>query len=236
MKLNNLIIPLVLSLTFTALAYGQTENTEMRDSLQTITIKQSGFMKADEISITFRSDDQQIVEVVDKGEKVPEEKFHNYRGLLYSYLELRNIEFLKPRIEKLRQEVLSKQQFRQEEISRMVEVELKLDSIRARLERENSRRADRLLEETLRMERQMAEVRERHLEVTEKEMQIQIFLQTLETKGIIEDSEDVKIEFRKGICTINGKKVSKETMEQIKDIYQDIFDDEINDTRFILRK
>ncbi|MBN2414649.1 hypothetical protein JXO52_02355 [bacterium] len=206
------------------------------DSIDVITIKKSGFMNNEEIVISFRSSDHSIVSVMDKGEPVPEEKWHEYRSLLWSYLELRNVEELRPKIEKIRQQLLKTRHLREDEIERMVMTERKLDSLRARLERTQTRNADRLLEEALRMEERLAEVRERHLEAAMTYERLEAFLDRLAEEDIISDTGEFEIKFKDGSCEVNGKKVSKDISDRIKDLYADTVGKTIDEEKFTIKK
>lgn len=245
MKRICITIAMILVLAGTAAA--MEFSAVQRDSIDVITIKKSGFMNNEEIVIKFRSDDHSIVSVVDKGEQVPKEQWHNYRSLLWSYLELRNVEELRPKIEKIRQVLLKSNKLQEKEIERMVLTERRLDSLRSRLERSQTRNADRLLEETLRMESRLAEVREKHeaklAELHEKQIVLTVkhekltkFLSALEDADIISDTEDVTIKFRNNICKINGKLMSEKVTEQIRDIYRNIFGEDLDEDKFTIIK
>lgn len=226
--LTLIVVPLVLSKT--------KENTAKPDSLEKIVIKQSGFMKDDEIVIRYHSSDQTIVEVIDKGEKIPEQDFDEYVSMLWSYLELRDIELIKPKIEDLRRAVRLKSGLDRREFQRFRRVEERLERLRERLESRRDSRSDRLLERTLELNRRLAEVRERHLTAAGRLEQLDGFIDRLLEEKIIESREDLEIEFKKGTCRINGKKVPHETTKRIKEIYKEIHGKEINDDGFLIKK
>ena len=236
MKRHTTEIVLSMLFAFVSISCAQTiQDTAAQDSVKKITIKQSGFLKDDEVVISYRTSDHKIVEVIDKGEKIAKEDFHDYESILWSYLELRNIESLKPRIERLRREIRGRSRLDSAEFRRFRSVERKLDSLRSRLIRRNSRISDRLLETTLEMNRKLSDVRERTLDVVERINKLELFLDKLLDENIIESREDLEIEFRNGTCRINGKKVSDSTSERIKDIYKEIHGKEIDEDRFKLK-
>ncbi len=230
-------IILFILFAFVSIPCAQTmQETASKDSVKKITIKQSGFLNDDEVVISYRSSDHKIVEVIDKGEKIPKQDFHEYESILWSYLELRNIESLKPRIERLRRDIRGRSRLDSSEFRRFRSFEQRLDSLRSRLIRRNSRISDRLLERTLEMDIKLSDVRERHLEIIETLDKLENFLDRLLDENIIESRKDLEIEFRNGNCRINGKEVSDTTTERIKEIYKEIHGKDIDEDKYKLKK
>ena len=60
--------------------------------IEEITIRHSGFLKDDKLTIRFRSEDQEIVEVIENGRSLPPETFHRYESKLRQFLEFRTFE------------------------------------------------------------------------------------------------------------------------------------------------
>ena len=210
----------------------ETNTIAAQDSIEQITIRQSGFMKNGEIVIRFRSSDHEIVEVTDGGKKIPAEDFYKYESVLWSYLDLQNIERLKPRIERLRRELMVRPRLDSLKIRHLQSIDSKLDSLRVRFVREKSRHSRQLLERTLELDRKLSVVRERLEEV---HANLDKFLDALIEEKIISDRENLDIEFRKGDCFIDGRKVSSDIKKRIKEIYREIHNKDINEEKFTLK-
>jgi hypothetical protein len=237
MKNRIIIVLFSILVVFVSITNAQDpENTSVRDSVEKIIIRKSGFMKDEEVVIRYRSSDHQIIEVIDKGEKIPDKDFREYESILWSYLELRNIESLKPRIERLRREVRESSRLDSLKVRRLRLIDEKLDSLRVRLVRGRSRQSRQLLRRTLELDSKLSRVRERLYSVEEIHRNMEKFLDALLEEKIIPDKEDLEIEFRKGDCFIDGRKVPSDTKERIKEIYKEIHQKEINEDKFTLKR
>lgn len=70
-----------------------------------IIIKKSGFFRKNKIIIDFNPMTQQIIQVVDNGKTIPENKFHKYQDHLEDATEYAELESLHPRMEELEMKI-----------------------------------------------------------------------------------------------------------------------------------
>lgn len=218
------------------------ERVTVDSTIEQITIKRSGFMEDDELIIRYRKPDYEIVEVIDKGETVPESDFHEYEHVLWTYLDLRAVERLAPRVARIRR--VSRDGRRHLDLLEREHVERvrrELDSLRSRLSderirhsEERRRHSDLLLEQTLQMERQMERVRSRLVDVELEHEHLETFLDALIEENIIPSRKKYEIKFREGICRVNGKRVSDEQAERIKMLYEEIVGRKLDEDRFMI--
>lgn len=237
MKKQAIILLLSLVFTLTTNTNAQVvRNRTAKDSLEKIIIKQSGFMKDDEIIIIYRSSDHTIVEVIDKGDDISKQYHHKYESILQSYIELRNIESIKSRIDILKRELRGKSRLDSAELNRFRLIDENLTGLRSRLIKNNNRRSDLLLEKTIGLERQMVEVREIQSVTSEYGNKLENFLNRLLDEKIIKSKKNLEFRVRYGKCRINGEKVTSDTFKRIKEIYKKIFNKEINSKKYTIIK
>ena len=74
---------------------------KQKSDISELKILHSGFLSRDTLIIRYRTEDKEIVEVIDKGKKVPSSQFKNYESKMMNILEMRQLNELLPAIEKV---------------------------------------------------------------------------------------------------------------------------------------
>jgi tyrosyl-tRNA synthetase len=235
---TKLIITVLITIIRVSLpCFAQTEEkVQARDkadsTVQQIIIKHSGFLKDDELIIQFRKDDHEIIKVVDEGKIVADEEFYKYESMLHNYLQFRSLEEIVPRIKRLKRDIRRRAaHLAPLRIREMVQLELKLDSLRLNLIAPRERIARQLSESVLQTQRDMLEIKARlKLEQTEIQQTIQKLIKELLQEGIIPSKEDVTIKTKKGKCWVNGRRLSDEEIEKLKEIWNSTMDIPFNES------
>ncbi|MFH1943872.1 MAG: hypothetical protein ABIL68_17355 [bacterium] len=234
---SRILVVSLLVLSISTLSAQEKKGEEVQEKsssgIEQITIKHTGFMKDEEVIIRYRRDDQEIVEVLDEGKTVLPEEFYKYEPMLWNFLEYRKMEKIIPRLSRLRRDLRAVNRvdsLHRRELSRL---QREVDSLRSNSDAMHGRIRTPVTEALQRATRELTELRVR-MERFDSDEQLKAFLKDLQDEGIITSTKDLQIKFRDGKCSVNGKKISEEKSERIKELWKKHGGREINDQRFTI--
>ena len=134
MKKSNKFFVLVLILLNTNFFFAypthfMLQQNQDKSEIKEIKILHSGFLSKDTLIIRYRASDNEIVEVIDEGKKVPSSRFSKYEPMIRDVLELRKMRELLPEIDEISKELDSPLRPAKLQFSELVEIFGLLDEL-----------------------------------------------------------------------------------------------------------
>lgn len=214
------------------------EQERSGSGIREITIKHSGFLSKKELVIRYRESDLQIVEVIDNGEKMPSEEFYRYESMLQEVVDHDIMVELAPKFERIEERLDSEgipDSIKVEELEAML---TEIDSLYPDLSLDQRERLRVRIDRRILSHRFLFRERRVPLPIQVQTIRLKIRLKIvrriLQGMGLVSGDEEVTIKFRKGKCSVNGKKLSPEQTEEIKAIWEKHGDRPIDDRKFTI--